>query len=64
MDALTYDFPGLMDASRERALINTFIAVYAGQTSQEAEEFLVYVQTLYPEAMLKRMTVSYSLINQ
>jgi len=64
MDALTYDFPGLMDASRERVLINTFIAVYAGQTSQEAEEFLVYVQTLYPQAMLKRMTVSYSLIDQ
>jgi hypothetical protein len=53
-----------MDASRERALINTFIAVYAGQTSQEAEEFLVYVQTLYPQAILKRMTVSYSLIDQ
>lgn len=64
MDALTYDFPGLMDASRERVLINTFIAVYAGQTSQEAEEFLVYVQTLFPQAMVKRMTVSYSLINQ
>jgi hypothetical protein len=64
MDALSYDFPGLMDASRERVLINTFIAVYAGRTSQEAEEFLVYLQTIYPQAMLKGMTVSYSLTDQ
>ena len=55
MDALSYDFPGLMDATGERALINTFIGVYAGQTSAEAEEFLIYVRTLYPQAMLKRM---------
>lgn len=64
MDALTYDFPGLMDPSGERALINTFIGVYAGRTSAEAEEFLIYVKTLYPHAMLKRMTISYSVIEQ
>ncbi|MCM3870758.1 MAG: hypothetical protein ND895_08700 [Pyrinomonadaceae bacterium] len=64
MDALTYDFPGLMDASGERALINTFIGVYAGQTVAQAKEFLVYVRTLYPQAVLKRMTVGYSIIEQ
>lgn len=64
MDALTYDFPGLMDASGERAVINTFIGVYAGQTSAESEEFLIYVQTLYPQAMLKRMTAGYSIMDQ
>lgn len=64
MDALTYDFPGLRDPSGERELISTFIGVYAGQTSAEAEEFLVYVRTIFPQAMLKRMTISYSRIDQ
>lgn len=64
MDALNYDFPGLMDASGERALITAFIGVYAGKTSAEAEEFLIYVKTLYPQAVLKPMTVSYSMIVQ
>jgi hypothetical protein len=64
MDALTYDFPGQMDPTGERFLISTFIAVYAGQTSAEASEFLVYVRTLYPKAVLERMTVSYTIIDQ
>jgi hypothetical protein len=64
MDTLDYDFTGMMDASGERALISTFIGVYAGQTSAEAEEFLSYVRTLYPQAVMKRMTVSFSMIVQ
>jgi hypothetical protein len=53
-----------MDPTGERLLITTFIAVYAGQASAEAAEFLSYVRTLYPQAVLKRMTVSYSMIVQ
>jgi hypothetical protein len=64
MDALTYDFAGLKDPSGERFLINTFIGVYAGRTSAEAAEFLVYVRTLYPQAMMKRMTAGYSIVDQ
>jgi hypothetical protein len=41
-----------------------FIGVYAGWTSAEAEEFLVYVRTLYQQAALKRMTAGYWIIDQ
>jgi hypothetical protein len=64
LDAVGYDFQGKMDASREHVLIMTFIAVYAGKTAAEANEFLVYVQTVYPRAVLKRMTASYEIIDQ
>ena len=64
LDAVDYSFPGKLDASGERALIMTFIAVYAGKTSAEANEFLTYVQTVFPKASLKKMTASYEIIDQ
>jgi hypothetical protein len=64
MDALEYSFPGKMDATGERALIETFIAVYAGKTPAEADEFLTSVQSVFPQALLKRMTASYEIIDQ
>lgn len=64
MDAVEYDFPGKLDASGERVLIMTYLAVYAGATASEASDFLIYVKTLYPNAILKRMTASYELVAQ
>ncbi len=42
----------------------TFISVYAGKTSVEANEFLTYVRTVYPQASLKRMTAGNEIIDQ
>jgi hypothetical protein len=64
MDAVDYNFPGKLDQSGENVQIMTFIAIYAGQTAAEAKDFLVYVQTLYPRASLKRMTATYSIVDQ
>ena len=64
MDALDYDFAGRLDAAGQRVLIPTFIAVYAGKSPAEANEFLSQVKTLFPEAQLKRMTASYEIIDQ
>ncbi len=64
LDAIDYSFPGRMDASQERVLIMTFIAVYAGKTEADAKEFLSYVRTIYPAAELKKMTASYEVLDQ
>jgi hypothetical protein len=64
LDAIDYSFPGKQDATGETVLIMTFIAVYAGQTPTEANEFLTYVRTIFPQASLKRMTASYEIIDQ
>jgi len=64
LDAVDYSFPGKMDSTGERVLIMTFIAVYAGKTSTEANEFLTYVKTVYPDAFLKRMTATYEILDQ
>lgn len=64
MDAVDYSFSGKLDAAGERVLIATFIAVYVGGSPAEAKEFLTYVRTVYPEAVLKRMTASYEIIDQ
>lgn len=64
LDAVTYTFPGQMDANKERFLIMTFIAVYAGKTEADAKQFLTYVRTVYPSAELKKMTASYEVMDQ
>lgn len=64
LDAVDYSFPGRMDATNERVLIQTFIAVYAGKTEADAKQFLGYVRTVYPGAELKKMTVSYEVLDQ
>jgi hypothetical protein len=53
-----------MDAKKERFLIMTFIAVYAGKTEADAKQFLTYVRTVYPSAELKKMTASYEVMDQ
>jgi hypothetical protein len=64
LDAVDYSFPGKMDSEGERVLIMTFIAVYAGQTQAQANEFLSYVRTVYPSASLKHMKASYEILDQ
>ena len=64
LDAVDYLFAGRMDTTGERVLTKTFIAVYAGKTEMEANEFLSYVKTVYPKAALKQMTASYEILDQ
>jgi len=64
LDAVDYSFAGRLDASGDRVLIMTFIAVYAGKTEADAKQFLGYVKTVYPEATLKLMTASYEVMDQ
>jgi hypothetical protein len=64
LDAVSYSFPGRLDAGGERVLVATFIAVFAGNSAAEAKEFLTYVRTTFSEAVLKRMTASYEIIDQ
>ncbi|HEY6805179.1 MAG TPA: hypothetical protein VI306_16505 [Pyrinomonadaceae bacterium] len=64
LDAIDYAFPGKMDSSGNQVLIQTFIAVYAGKTEADAKQFLDYVKTVYPAAVLKKMTASYEVMDQ
>jgi hypothetical protein len=64
MDAVDYDFPGKLDPSGERVLLTTYLAVYAGATELEAETFLAELKKRFPDAMLKRMTAAYEVIDQ
>jgi hypothetical protein len=64
LDTLDYDFEGKLDPSGERVLLPTYLAVYAGKTEREANEFLIYVKTIYRNAILKRMTANYEIMDQ
>ncbi len=62
MDAVDYDFPGRRN--KENVLIYNFIAVYAGETQEEANALLAEVRAKFPKAVVKRMTVNWDLIEQ
>ena len=64
LDAVSYSFTGRLDAGGERVLVATFIAVFAGNSAAEGKEFLTYVRPTFSEAVLKRMTASYEIIDQ
>ena len=63
MDATTYDFVGKRKANGD-ALYIDYIAVYAGETADEADRLLKQVKAEYPDATVKRMTAAWSLIEQ
>ena len=64
MDAVNYDFEGRMDATGDYVLIDNFIAVYAGETAEEAEVLRRSVRDEYPKAVVKKMTVNWERIVQ
>lgn len=64
MGAVDYDFEGKMDAAKENVLIGNFIAIYAGTTRAEAEEMLAPLKKSYPNAVIKKMTASFEVIDQ
>lgn len=64
MDAVNYDFEGRMDKSGDYVLIDNFIAVYAGETEEEAEVLRRSVRDEYPQAVVKKMNVNWERIVQ
>lgn len=58
MDATTYEFAGKSNK------VTDFIAVYAGETAEEANQLLEEVKTKFPGAVVKRMTANWQLIEQ
>ena len=64
MGATSYDFPGSYDPKEERALIDNFLAVYAGQTEEEAKKLLPTLKATYPKAEIKPMTATQEWIYQ
>ena len=59
MDAVHYEFAGKRDAS-ERDLFMDYIAIYAGETEEEANQILKEAREDFSEATLKKMTANYA----
>ena len=64
MDAVGYEFEGLWDKNRESILIPNFLAIYAGETKEEAETLRKQMLSEYPKATVKRMTATWERIEQ
>jgi hypothetical protein len=59
MDGVHYDFAGKRDASGERNLYTDYIAIYAGETEEEANQILKEAREDFSQAILKKMTANY-----
>lgn len=64
MDAVNYDFEGRWDKAKDVELIGNFIAVYAGQTAEEAKTLRQSLLDEYPKATVKKMTAQWERIEQ
>ncbi len=63
MDATVYEFAGKMTKEGE-SLYSDYIAMYAGETSDEANRLLGELKAQFPGATIKRMTATWSQIEQ
>lgn len=64
MDSVSYDFAGRLSADGETNSYADYIAVYAGADEAEGREIFNLLKKDYPQAELKKMTISYSRIEQ
>jgi hypothetical protein len=64
MDAVGYDFAGKTDPKGEHVLYMDYIAVYAGETADEAKQLIDELRVKFPKAEIKKMTANYSKIEQ
>jgi hypothetical protein len=64
LDAVGYAFEGRLDAKGEKALVGTFLAVYAGETREDATSLLAKLKSKYPNAVVKQMTATFEVIDQ
>lgn len=64
MGAVNYEFDGKWDAKKDNLLVGNFLAIYAGDTKNEADQLLKKLSSKYPDAMVKRMTAGYEIIDQ
>jgi hypothetical protein len=64
MGAVNYEFDGKWDAKKDNIVIGNFLAIYAGETKEDADQMLKKLTSKYPNAKVKRMTAGYEIIEQ
>ena len=64
MSAVGYDFAGKMDEAGERFLYMDYIAVYAGESIEEAKRLREELLEEFPQAEVKKMTANFGIIEQ
>ncbi|MEP6945738.1 MAG: hypothetical protein ABJA02_07465 [Acidobacteriota bacterium] len=64
MGAVDYDFTGRYDAKRENILIDNFLAIYAGTARSDADRMLKTLISEYPNAVIKKMTATFEVVDQ
>jgi hypothetical protein len=64
MSAVNYDFAGKMDEKKERFLYMDYIAVYAGESIEEARRLGDELLEEFPNAEVKKMTANFGIIEQ
>ncbi len=64
MGAVNYEFDGKWDAKKDNIVIGNFLAIYAGETKEDADQMLKKLTSKYPDAKIKRMTAGYEIIEQ
>jgi hypothetical protein len=64
MDVVGYEFEGSWDERRERVLNPNFLAVYAGEREEAAEQLRNRMLVKYPKAKVKRMVANWERIEQ
>ena len=64
LDTVVYDFAGKRDEKGEHVLYMDYIAVYAGETSEEANKLLNELREKFPQAEIKKMTANYTQLEQ
>jgi hypothetical protein len=64
MSAVNYDFNGKMDEAGERFLYMDYIAVYAGESVEEAKRLRDELLEEFPQAEVKKMTANFGIIEQ
>jgi hypothetical protein len=63
LDATGYEFAGRTNKNGD-AVYNEYVAVYAGETQEEADQLLDEIKTKFPKAVVKKMTANWELIDQ
>jgi hypothetical protein len=64
LDTVIYDFAGKRDEKGEHVLYMDYIAVYAGETLDEANKLLRELRGKFPKAEVKKMMASYTQLAQ
>lgn len=64
LDTVVYEFAGKRDEKGEHVLYMDYIAVFAGETLEEANKLLGELRGKFPQAEVKQMTANYTQLAQ